>query len=213
MKRLFPERWKAALQCKEVFIPKKVVFIIGMILCLSLFSCDLFKTRTPQEPTQVSSNYVPPTDPEKVMQNMINAFHDKNKINYLYSFSDASFVFEATANARSTYESVFSLWNKRSEGDYFEKLMSKLQQNSFVTLTFGALATTPFVDSTQVETEYQLTVPHTEANIAKNFNGRVQFLFVRDQSGLWSLRYWLDINVGVSDSAWSDLKGIAVSRW
>jgi hypothetical protein len=194
-------------------MPQKVTMVIGMMLCMGLCSCDLFKTRTPQEPTQVSSNYVPPTDPEKVMQNMINAFHDKNKINYLYSFSDASFVFEATTKASSVYGSVFLLWDKSWEGNYFERVMNRLQQNSYVTLTFGTLTTTPFADSTQVETEYQLTVPHTDANTAKNFNGRAQFLFVRDQSGLWSIRQWLDINLGVSDSTWSDLKGIAVSRW
>ena len=194
-------------------MPRKVIVVIGIMLCLGMISCNLFKTRTADAPTQVSSNYVQPSDPEKVLQNMVNSFHDKNKVNYLYSFSDASFVFEATANARSTYGSVLLPWNKKSEGDYFEKVMIKLQQNSYVALTFGTLTTTYFVDSTQVETEYQLVVPHTEANTSKNFRGRVQFLFVRAQSGDWSIRQWLDINVGVSDSTWSDLKGIALSRW
>jgi hypothetical protein len=192
---------------------RKVIVVIGIVLSFGVISCDLFKTRTPQEPTQVSSNYVPPTDPEIVMQNMINAFAEKNTINYLHSFSDVSFVFEATANARSTYGSVLLPWDKKSEGDYFENVKIRLQQNSNVTLTFGTPTITYFVDSTQIETEYQLTVPHTEASTATTFIGRAQFLFVRDQSAHWSIRRWLDINVGISDSTWSDLKGIALSRW
>ncbi|MGA3286220.1 MAG: hypothetical protein ABSD46_02205 [Bacteroidota bacterium] len=187
-------------------MPRKVNEVIGIILCFVVVSCNLFKTRTADAPTQVSSTYVPPTDPEKVLQNMVDSFRDKNEVNYLKSFSNASFIFEP-AKSNSTYGNVFSSWDKTSEENYFYQLMNKLQQNSYITLTFGTLTTTYFVDSTQVETEYQLVVPLAETNIAKNFKGRAQFVFARDQSANWSIRRWLDIGLNASDSTWSDLKG------
>jgi hypothetical protein len=102
--------------------------VIGIMLCVGVFSC----TRTPQEPTKSSSSRIPPTDPEKVLQNMIDAFHDKNKENYLYSFSDISYTFEATASAQRNFGSTFLAWDKTSEQDYFAALMSHVQQNSVV---------------------------------------------------------------------------------
>jgi len=189
-------------------MPRKMIAAAGIVVCFGVVSCNLFKTRTPQEPTQVSSTFVQLSDPEAVIQNMINAFRDKNKVNYLSSFSDVSFVFEATTKASNVYGSVFLLWDKSSEEYYFDQVMNKLQQNSYVTLTFGATPTTiSFADSTQVENEYELTVPLAESIIAKNFKGRAQFMFVRDQNGNWSIRRWLDIGLNTSDSTWSDLKG------
>jgi hypothetical protein len=189
-------------------MPRKVIMVIGVMLCLGLCSCNLFKTRTPQEPTQVSSNRNQPADPEIVLQNMINAFRDKNKVNYLYSFSNASYVFEATTKARSAYGGVFLQWDKSSEGNYFDQVMYKLQQNSAVTLKFDSINIVLLAaDSSQGDTYYNLTVPLAETNVAKNFKGRAQFMFARDQSGDWSIRRWLDIGLNASDSTWSDLKG------
>jgi hypothetical protein len=187
---------------------QKVIVVIGIMVCFCVVSCNLFKTRTSQEPTQVSSTYVQRTDPEQVLQNMINAFRDKNKVNYLSSFSDVSFVFEATAYARNTYGGVFLQWDKSSEGNYFDQVTYKLQQNSNVTLKFDSINIVPIAaDSSQGDTYYNLTVPLAETNVAKNFKGRSQFIFARDQSGDWSIRRWLDINLNASDSTWSDLKG------
>ena len=189
-------------------MPRKVIVVIGIMLCFGVVSCNLFKTRTPQEPTQSSSNRIPPTDPEIVLQNMIDAFHDKNTENYLYSFSSVSFSFEATANAQRNFGTTFSTWDKSSEHDYFTTLMSHVQQNSTVILKFDSINVVPIgADSSQGDTYYGLTVPLAESNITKNFKGRAQFIFARDQSGDWSIRRWLDIGLNASDSTWSDLKG------
>ncbi len=81
-------------------MPHSFVIAIGIMLCFSLMSCDLFKTRTPEEPSQQSSNYVPPTDVSLVLQNMVNAFQDGNAVNYAKSFSDASFSFYTLNDAK-----------------------------------------------------------------------------------------------------------------
>jgi hypothetical protein len=189
-------------------MPRKVIVVIGIMLCFGVVSCNLFKTRTPQEPTQSSSNRIPPTDPEIVLQNMIDAFHDKNTENYLYSFSSVSFTFEATANAQRNFGSTFLTWDKSSERDYFTSLMSHVQQNSAATLKFDSINIVPTAaDSSQGDTNYNLAVPLAETNVIKNFKGRAQFIFARDQTGWWSIRRWLDIGLNTSDSTWSDLKG------
>jgi hypothetical protein len=63
-----------------------------------------------------------------------------------------------------------------------------------------------------VETDYHLTLP-LDAGVMKKFNGRGQFTLAQDQSGLWYINQWVDLGTSVSDSAWSDLKGIAYSQW
>jgi hypothetical protein len=187
----------------------KAIIMLGMCLCLSLISCDLFKTRTPQEPTELSSNRIPPTDPDKVLQNMIDSFHDKNTENYLSSLSSVSFAFEATAKAQRNFGTAFLAWDRESEQKYFSKLISQVQLNSGITLKFHIDSATviSFADSSQAEADYQLTVPLAEANSIQYFRGRSQFMFSRDQTGLWSIRQWLDIGLNASDSTWSDLKG------
>jgi hypothetical protein len=80
---------------------RRTVLSIGIVLCFSLMSCDLFKTRTPAEPSQQSSNYIPPTDPSLVLQNMISACQDGNAVNYAKSFSNNTFTFTPSTNARN----------------------------------------------------------------------------------------------------------------
>ena len=94
---------------------------VGIGLCIALISCDLFKTRTPAEPSQESSNYIPPTDPSLVVQNMISAFQDGNTVNYTKSFSDGSFIFTPSASARSKYGIDWTSWGKRRNSNVLKK--------------------------------------------------------------------------------------------
>jgi len=192
---------------------RNVVGVVVLLSCLGVISCDLFKTRTPEEPSQKSSNYVPPTEPSLVFQNMTNAFHDANSVNYGLSFadtvkSDYLFVFEPTLQAQSRYTGVFLQWTKLSEQQYFANMQSKLQSGSvptleFLTLTPQGIAT----DSIQYEATYRLTVPHTQSNIPTLAKGNAQFFLVSDHSRNWVIRRWVDLAQNQSDFTWSDLKG------
>lgn len=184
---------------------------IGVLCCLTVISCDLFKTRTPEEPSQVSSNYVPPTDPSLVFQNMVYAFQDMNSVNYVRSFADTMnsayfFVFEPTATARSNNPGVFVNWTKQSESQYFENIRAKLQSGSIHSLEFSSLTEHTTPDSVQYDATYQLIIsvqPHDTIRV----KGRAQFVLIMDRSGSWAVRYWLDISPPNStDSTWSDLK-------
>jgi len=191
-------------------MPRSLNIVMGMALCLNLMSCDLFKTRSPEEPSQHSSNYIPPTDPSIVLQNMVNAFKDGDSFNYGQSFSEASFNFAPSSNAKSKYVIDWTAWNKQQEKNYFDKVQTELQNSSQVTLVFTQTSYGIPSDSCDVTTQYQLNVPLKNPGVVKTFKGLAQFQLVRDsKNGNWSIQKWIDSDPGstASDSTWSDLKG------
>jgi hypothetical protein len=208
MKRLSPGHLKAASLCKGTLMPRCVVICIGLALCFNLMSCDLFKTRTPDEPSQQSSNYIPPTDPTLVLQNMVNEFQDLDAFHYNQSFSKTSFSFEPATSARTRYGGELLNWDQTKEEDYFNNVIKNLQPNSKVTLVFTPMTSTNFPDSCEIGTAYYLNVPHTKAHVARVFTGQSQFTMIRDPQGNWHISRWVDVGVNPSDSTWSDLKGI-----
>jgi hypothetical protein len=188
------------------------VLFIGVALSLSVISCDLFKTRTPAEPSQQSSNYIPPTDPSLVLQNMISSFQDGNAVNYSKSFSGTSFNFTPSTSAKNKYGVDWVTWTKTQEQQCFEKILNHFSNNSKIVLSFESFIPTYNSNTSQVETNYHVTLP-LDAGVAKKFNGRVQYTLAQDQSGLWFINQWVDVGSNASDSTWSDLKGIASSQW
>jgi hypothetical protein len=186
-----------------------VSIIIGIALCFTVLSCDLFKTRTPEEPSQQSTNYIPPTDVSLVLQNMVNAFQDGDVVNYGKSFSETLYSFEPATSASTKYGGELMMWDKTKEQQYFENVKNSLQQNSSMKLEFVPITSTNFSDSCEIGTAYRLNVPHTRMNVAKVFVGQAQFTIIRNsQNGYWYIRQWVDVGeVNPSDSTWSDLKG------
>ena len=165
----------------------RLIVFIGLSSCFSFISCDLFKTRTPEEPSQQSSNYVPPTDPSIVLQNMVNAFQDGNVGNYDQSFSGTSFSFTPSTNAQNKYGIDWAAWNKTQEHTYFKNVLNHFN-NSPVTLTFDPYTPIPnnaYIPT--VETNYHITLP-TESGVIRKFSGQVQYTIIQDQSGNWSMQ-------------------------
>ncbi len=189
-------------------MPCNSVIMIGFILCLSLCSCDLFKTRTPDEPDQISTNDVPATDASLVFQNMIYAFQEGNAFNYSKTISDNSFIFMASGKALQRYGELND-WNKIKEHDYFNNVVSIIPKFSKITLEFTAIASTNFPDSCELVKTYLLNVPNTAAGgQAKVYKGQAQFTLRRDPlNSYWYICRWSDYELNSSDSTWSDLKG------
>lgn len=184
-----------------------------VLAAVVLASCNIFETRTPEAPAQTSSNYSPPINASDVFDNMQNAFSDLNTVNYLKSFSDSTtsgrtYVFEPSPQARSQYIGVFLNWTKQSEQQYFDNMKSKIVTGSAASLTFNLSPTSIQPDSAQYDVDYQLTIPHTQANTPMVFQGRAQFYLIRDPvSSTWSIWRWIDFRDAQNDAGWSDLKG------
>jgi hypothetical protein len=194
-------------------MPRCYVITLSIVLLFGLMSCDLFKTRTPEEPSQHSSTYIPPTDVVLVLQNMASAFQDGDAVNYSKSFSETSFSFEPATSARTKYGGELMSWDKTKEQRYFEKVINHFSNNSKVILEFDPFIPTSLNSMTsQVETAYHLTLP-PDAGVVKKFNGKVQYTLSQDQSGFWYINQWVDVGTNAPDSTWSDLKGFAYSQW
>lgn len=184
-----------------------------LFFCAAEFSCNIFETRDPQSPSQISSNYIPPTEPALVFTNMVNAVRDLNSLNYLKSFADSStagrsFDFEPTSQAKLRYGGVFLNWSKQTEQQYFENMKSKIASGTSVTLTFDVLTAQSLQsDSAQYEATYRLTVPHTVAGVSTQAKGKAQFFLIADRSRNWVIWRWVDLSTNPTDFTWSDLKG------
>ncbi len=176
-------------------------------------SCNIFETRTPESPAQTSSSFNPPVNASDVFDNLTHAFADLNTVNYLKSLSDSTptgrtFQFEPSAQARSQYIGVFMTWTKQSEQQYFDNMRSKIPSGSSASLVFSLNPVSLQSDSAQYDATYQLTIPHTQSNIPKVFQGQAQFFLIRDRlSSTWSIWRWVDLRDAQNDPGWSDLKG------
>ena len=187
--------------------------LVVLLTTVLLASCNIFETRTPESPAQTSSNYNPPINASDVFDNMQFAFSDLNTLNYLKSFSDSSssgriFQFEPSPQARSHYIGVFLNWTKQSEQQYFDNMKSKIASGSTASLSFTLSPISIQSDSAQYDADYQMTIPHTQANIPKVFQGRAQFFLLKDPvSSTWTIWRWIDFPDAQNDTSWSDLKG------
>ena len=52
--------------------------ILLIIFIMTFASCDIFQVRDPEEPRDTRSGYRVPVQPSDVIQNLINAFNEKN---------------------------------------------------------------------------------------------------------------------------------------
>lgn len=177
-----------------------------------LLSCNLFETRTPENPVQASANFRPPTEIDVVFANMQNAFSDLNSLNYTQSFSDStvsgrSFSFVPTPQAASQFPGLFTGWTRQSEQQYFDNFKIQLQTNAVPSLLFTVTSESIGSDSAYVEGTYQLTIPHTKPQVGQSASGRYQFFFFKDMRQYWVIRRWVDLSNQAGDLTWSDLKG------
>jgi hypothetical protein len=193
-------------------VENKIFTLVVLSAAVLLASCNIFETRTPQSPDQTSSNNNPAVSPSDVFDNMQNAFSDLNTLNYINCLDSANsgrtFVFEPSPQARSQYTGVFLNWTRQSEQQYFENMKSKIVAGSTASLTLTLTPTSIQSDLAQYDATYQLSIPHTQANIPKIFQGRAQFFLIKDPvSSTWSIDRWIDLRDAQNDTSWSDLKG------
>ena len=186
----------------------KSLLIIATLLFLT--SCDVFETRNAEAPDQSRSNYQPASEPEIVIQNLINAFADKNGDNYLKSFSEGAFsnkifTFLPSSSALSRFQNVWPNWNRDAELQYFNNMKTSVPDELPVTLTFSNSSTSVFGDSLKYTAQYFLNVPQRTTD-PLIFEGNVEFNMERDSRSVWVIYLWKD-NAIEDKPSWSDLKG------
>ncbi len=185
------------------------------LLVLSLAAlasgCGLFEPRDPEEPSQSSLNYNPPTDPAVVIANLQGAIEQRNQANYVNCFSDASrgavpFVFIPSAEAAAKYGGIFTTWHLDEERAYFQNLIARSNQQAYASLTLTLKTTTVTSDSVVSAYDYLLTFEHNDASFPRTARGSLQFTFREDASNFWAIQRWVDFKT-TADVSWSDFKG------
>ncbi len=185
-------------------IPVKIFFLSALLIS----SCDIFETRDPEQPDRSRSNYETPSEPQIVIQNLQNAFSDRNSDNYKKNFAlgppyvDRFFSFLPTSNALSSNPSLWSSWNVESEFQYFRNLVTRVPDGLPIILSLSSENYSPLGDSTIYTAEYSINVPNLTG--APNiYEGSLKFSLITDNQSAWVIYYWEDIS---NDSSWSDLK-------
>jgi len=177
-----------------------------------LASCGIFETRQPQPPQQGRSDFEPPTAPSIVITNLQNSISDKNVDNYLSCLSDTSFggrefVFVPPPDVNSTYQGIFSVWNKNSESSYLRNIVSQSSNSANPVLTLSAETLIPGgPDSAVYNANYILIWPNSSSSKLQEVQGNLQFYLGVDRNQEWSIYRWIDSRVGDTLKTWSELK-------
>jgi hypothetical protein len=172
-----------------------------------LAACDLFQVREPEDPSQTKSSYRVPVEPKDVIQNLINAFKDKNSNDYKKNFStglplvNRDFFFVPSANV---FQSFPVDWYVDEEFQYFNNLVTRSPQDIPITLSFSDEVYDIRADSSIYSAKYFLSIPVLNSE-PKVFEGSLKFTMTTDINAAWIIYFWEDITLPGSKS-WSELK-------
>ncbi len=186
-------------------------FVIIYIMCALTFAgCDLVQTRNAEAPNQPRSNYEQAVTPQLLISNLVNSLKDKDVQNYINclvdsSFSNKKFLFSPSSGALSQYPFLMTDWNIKNEEQYFQNLITKVSQQSLITLSLSNEQYSPQGDSLIYTATYSINVPNEESE-PKDYQGDLRFNMVRDSRSVWVIYFWQDTKSTALPS-WSELKG------
>jgi len=182
--------------------------IIVMITSLTVLqSCDLFESRDPQSPSEPKSSYRVPVEPSDVIDNIKNAFIDKNANDYKKNFSsgqpvvDRDFYFLPSSNVIPYFPPD---WNIGSEFQYFNNLVITVPENNPINVSFTNEEYDVQGDSAIYSSTYSISVPVLNS-VPIIYGGSTKFIMITDQNSVWVIYYWEDI-AQQGFKSWSELK-------
>ncbi len=187
--------------------------ILSVILaCLIFVSCQLFKTRSPELPTEISgqSNWKQPITPDITLENLRNAIYDRNTENYIRcfidsNFSDKKFTFIPTQEAQVQYPEIFRNWNLNSERNYFNNIKANVPSGNVSELILSGSFQSLGTDSAVYYATYLVNFQHTLKDIPQSARGNLQFYLASDRNGNWAIYKWIDLKIQ-NEFSWSELK-------
>lgn len=183
--------------------------LIIVIILIFIAGCELFTAREDELPENIGSNYVPPTTPDILFNNLKNSLSEKVIENYMASFVDtaflsANFEYIAASGAASTFQTL-SEWNLSDERIYINNVFSAVQDQK-ITLSLTDEASTPLGDSAYYFYNYTLAVPTDQEDAPSAYQGSVEFTINLDERNQWVITRWRDIQLDNLPS-WSELRG------
>lgn len=188
---------------------RKEYFILALLV-FALNSCDLLSTRDPEKPKSVGSNFITPTTPDLLFQNLKSSVEEKILENYLACFVDSTYLnkrytFISSGSSTVLYP-ILSSWNINSERQYFSNLIVRIQSGSSISLKYSNIVNTPLGDSAVYSFDYTLTVNSSNTSITGEYQGTSRFKIFLDSRNQWAIGEWQDSKKD-NFACWSDLKG------
>ncbi len=181
-----------------------MVFKIAVYVALSTFlfsSCDWFNPREAEKPWEQESEWQEPVNPSTVILNLVNAFENRNIVNYVSCLS-ATFVFYGDpADSQYVEPGIFNDWNMQ-----VEKEVAVVIFNTFTNIELY------FVDSLKDSTgtaatfyeTYTLNLQSIDSTIIAK--GLGVFQLTVDSTNLWSIVEWKDFRTDSSFIDWGIVK-------
>ncbi|CUS83087.1 hypothetical protein JGI7_01618 [Candidatus Kryptonium thompsonii] len=185
---------------------------ITFLLCLAFISCQLFKTRSPETPTEVTEQlgWKQPITPEITLENLRNAIYYRNTENYIRcfvdsNFSDKRFTFVPTQEAQIQYPDIFRNWSLNSERNYFNNIKTNVPQGGTSDLVLSGSFQSFGTDEAVYYASYLVNFQHVVKDVPQSAKGNLQFYLVSDKNGNWVIYKWIDIKIQ-NEFSWSELK-------
>jgi hypothetical protein len=186
----------------------KKKLLVFVLLSALITSCDLFTTRSPEEPEGSSSGVVAANTPEALFENLKSALEDGIVENYMDCFVDDSYlnmtyVFTPASGA-ITNNPYLSEWNLEREESYFKTLISKLKSGTDISFSYSI--TQKNYNQTYYEYTISYTISFQSSSLTGDYQGTSIFKIYTDSRSQCVIVEWQDIKKDDYD-CWSDLKG------
>ncbi len=190
--------------------------ILLVLVSLIINSCDLFSTRTPDNPETGQSTMKPATTQDILIQNLKTSFEIKNSESYLICFADTlrktkQFQFSASSKGLSQFPGLFDKWTNIEERKYINNLFGSISQDFKPLIELSTIEKNDFPDSSIYLFNYRLSFILTGKIVPNLYSGQMQVTLVNNNSGQWFIQRWLDLGKQTNDTlqseSWSVLKG------
>ncbi len=183
-------------------------------MAFSSAACSVFETREPEAPLGNGGMFIVPTTPNIVIENLLEAFNNKDPDNYYNCFSTEKYVFTPSVEVSSRYPSLFSNWQAKNERQYIISNCAAIEKESnpylhFETSSFDFIS----ADSAILITNYTIFCNIKDKNIPNDYAGKMILTMVPEKSGLWSISSFQDFKnetehdeLDPQKNSWSQLK-------
>ena len=188
-------------------------WILVIIGNLALNGCELFTTRTPEEPTGSSEEgWQFPFTPSIIIENLVSAVERRSVADYMRAFEtgeleSSQLEFIPDPETVSNYPGVFDSWDNKRERTHVQSLFSpaNLPYDSLATINLSIDRETVIGDSADITAQYVLHLGHLRDSAPRNMEGRLEFRLRRSEQYGWYICRWIDYRLA-GRPCWSDLK-------
>ncbi len=188
--------------------------IVIILILGTLLGCELFEPRTAEPPgNQVDPySFQQPTTPEKVLENISNAFPASKQDYYLDVLveglaDETGFAFDPDPAVAEGHGGLFDNWGYVEEATFITNLFQRMSESGIQNFQWSDLQLETIGDQTQIQAVYaaQLSLIQSRDPLPTHLAGRAYLTLLRGEDQLYRILTWQDLSTDTLPS-WSELK-------